>query len=73
MEIFQVIESENEWSLALDQIETIDPCHEYIFHKAYANHMNASKIIMLKVQEGLEIILYPFLLFRVPENLASEK
>ena len=70
--IIEEINTEFDWSKTLTKISTYDPCYEYCFHKAYAEHMQAKKIIMLKVTEENNSLIYPFLLFRVPKYISKD-
>lgn len=70
--IIEEINEEFDWSTSLKILFNYDPCYEYCFHKAYADHMKAEKIIMLKITEENKSFIYPFLLFRVPKYLSKE-
>ena len=65
----EIIRDQEIWQEALKNFGDYDPCHRYSFHKAYKFHMKAKDLLMIKIQQGNNFILYPMLIFNIPESL----
>ncbi len=73
MQGFQVIDDENLWNKSLKLIEFADPCHGFSFHKTYQLHQNAKSIKLLEYRENDQFVLYPLIIYDVPNDISKEK
>ena len=58
----EIIRDKNRWIDALDEIKKFDPCHRYSFHNAYKYHMDAKDLLIIRIQQGEKLILYPMII-----------
>ena len=68
----EIIRDEKTWCEALENFRNHDPCHRYSFHKAYEYHIKAKDLLMIKIQQGHKFILYPMLIFNIPDSIDGE-
>ena len=68
----EIIRDKNRWIDALDEIKKFDPCHRYSFHNAYKYHMDAKDLLMIRIQQGEKLILYPMIIFPIPDTFQGK-
>lgn len=69
---FRVIDEEDLWNKSLDLVEIADPCHRFLFHKTYQYHQNASSIKLLEYRDNDQYVLYPIIIFQIPNEISNE-
>ena len=69
---FTVIDKEDLWNKSLDSVEYADPCHGFLFHKAYKSHQNGSSIKLLEYRDNDQYVLYPLIVFDIPKEISND-
>ena len=64
----EIIRDQINWFESLEKLTNFDPCFRFSFHKAYEYHMKARDLLMIKIKQGNKFILYPMLIFNIPES-----